>query len=167
MLRPLFARSYVWFPTGKMGGGLADQTRPVASEEEWGRVDSLYRDVSTDLEFSVYLLLTAEPAELASVDLYVHLEPLANLALAVDRERGQASICADWWLWRVFEAEFRGLQEHVGANVRAGRTIDALVEGLDRLRALLGGTWQITHSYDRCERAVITQGTRRWEVTRG
>ncbi len=42
--------------------------------------------------------------------------------------------------------------------MREGRTIDALVEGFHRLRALLGGEWQITHSYDRGERVVITQG---------
>jgi hypothetical protein len=140
--------------------------RPAVSEEEWARVDSLYRDVSTELEFAVYLLLTDVPAEKAAVDLYVFLEPFANLVLAVDRERGEASICADWWMWRVFEAEFHGLQEHVGSNVRAGRTIDALVEGLHRMRALFAGEWQITHSYDRCERAVIMQGMRRWEATR-
>jgi hypothetical protein len=166
MFPPLFARSYLWFPTGKMGNGLVDQMRPAASEEEWECVDSLYRDVSTELEFAVYLLLTAGPVEKAAVNLFVILEPFANLVLAVDRERGEASICADWWMWMVFEAEFHRLQEHVGSNVRTGRTIDALVEGLHRLRALLGGEWHVTHSYDRCERAVITQGTRRWEVTR-
>ena len=104
MLVPMFARSYVWFPADKMGGGLADQERPAASEEEWGRVDSLYRNVSVELQFAVYVLLTDGPAEKTGVDLYVFLEPFAHLVLAVDRDRGEVSICADWWMWMVFEA---------------------------------------------------------------
>jgi hypothetical protein len=124
-LLPLLKHSYVWFPADKMGDGLADQERPVASEEEWCRVDSLYRDVSTELQFAVYVLLTGRSAESPAEDLYVFLEPFANLVLAVDRERGEVSICADWWLWMVFDAEFCGLQEHVGSIVRTGRTIDA------------------------------------------
>jgi hypothetical protein len=149
-----------------MGDGLADHERPAASEEEWGRVDSLYRNVSAELQFAVYVLVTDGPAEKTAVDLYVSLEPFAHLVLAVDRERGEVSVCADWWMWMVFEAEFRGLQEYAGSIARTGRTIDALVESLHRLRALLGGEWQVTHSYDGGERAVITQGTRRWELKR-
>ena len=165
MFHPVFAHSYMWFPTGKMGAGLATQTRPAASEEEWGRVDSLYRDVSTQLQFAIYLLLTAGPAGKASEDLYIFLQPFANLVLAVDHESGEASICADWWLWRIFVAEFNELEEHVASSARGGRTIDALVDGLHRLRALLEGAWQVTHD-DWGDRAVITEGTRRWDVRR-
>jgi hypothetical protein len=49
---PLFDRSYLWFPTDTMGKGLANQIRPAASEQEWARVDSLYQDVSNELELS-------------------------------------------------------------------------------------------------------------------
>jgi hypothetical protein len=165
MFLPSFERSYLWFPAGRMGDGLADQERPAASEEEWGRVDSLYREVSAELRFAVYVLLTDRPAKETAGDLYIFLEPFAHLALAIDRERGAASICADWWMWMVFETEFRELQEHAGKTVRASRTIDALVESLSRLRALLRGEWQV--SFGPATRAVITQGTRRWEVERG
>jgi len=154
-----------------MGPGLDGHQRPALSDEEWARVDSLYSDLFASLQLAVYLLLTDRPAEKAAEALYVFLEPFAHLVLAVDRETGEVSICSDWWMWKAIESELSGLTERAGSLGRAGRMIDALVEGLLGLGDVLGGEWQFRQSFaGGVEWMVVThkgaQGTRRWEVER-
>ena len=171
MILPELARSYLWSPSGKMGPGLDGHERPGGSEEEWARVDALYREVSARLQFAVYLLLTDRPAENTAESLYVYLEPFAHLVLAIDRENGDVSISSDWWMWKVIEPELSRLTKRVRSLAGAGRTVDALVESLLGLGEMLAGEWHLVWTHAGLVDGVAVthtsaEGTRRWNVTR-
>src|SRR5215470_12197806 len=173
-MHPQLKQSYQWFPAGMMGGGICGGTRPPWPEEEWARVDSLYRDVSTELHFKLYVLLTDQPAEQMAEALYIYLEPFASIFIALDHVRGEVSIVTDWWMWKIFESDFAELTNTAGSLLRSGRTIDALTLGLDRLRRLFHGDWHVDWHFIETgpglESATITcrdeQGLHQWTVNR-
>lgn len=170
MLREL-DQSYLWFPVGMMGAGLVGGKRPPAPEADWARVDLLYREVSTALKLSLYVLLTDKASEPTSLNVYVFLEPFANLVIALDHVRGDVSICSDWWMWKIFRAHFDELTENAGVLLRNGRTTDSLTYSLDGLYRLLKGNWRIDSAYrEGQEQATIThfdqEGSREWTVIR-
>ncbi len=104
--------------------------------EEWGRVDSLFEQVSASLTSTLVLILTEDSAEDAARIVSVFFEPLVDVVIAVSYPEQKVSIAADYLLWDQFERGFRDLIDEAERLLHEGPVIDALLYSLRKLQMI-------------------------------
>ncbi len=107
--------------------------------EEWKRVDLLFEQMKPD----IVMVLTEQSAERVGEGVYIHLEPLAPVVIALSYVEKRASISADSDLSGLLGPGFTELTNQAERLLSEGQVIEALVFSIHKSCAILkGARWR-------------------------
>jgi hypothetical protein len=103
--------------------------RPLSSEQA-ERVDARFKELSSRLAVKLYLILTEKAADEIAREVYILLEPVADVVVAVATLDRTVRVHVDETVGN--DIDFRALMEDGERMLREGSVFDALMCVLDR-----------------------------------